>query len=253
MIWMAHPIQYYFNSWMYLLYCKHAGGEWSNAGEIWLHRTTQNVFGLPGSRCPERHCTIGRSDFKPPKQRSFSIASICFFYSIFDYVFECFPRNQICRVTTSSNISSSALVYCEHSGCDEGWLPFHDNCYFFNHDQTGGADWNNAKQVCQFLGGHLVDIRDATEKTFVGSHLRTSNSISNQYIIGMTEPEEGHWKYLNGDEVTFLPWAPGEPNNYSGPENCGTVFAMNGRVGKLNDERCTAKRGKFICKKNATQ
>lgn len=40
----------------------------------------------------------------------------------------------------------------------------------------------------------------------------------------------------------YVHWAPGEPNNSGGPENCGSFY----RYGGLNDLPCSC-RGPFVC------
>jgi hypothetical protein len=65
------------------------------------------------------------------------------------------------------------------------------------------------------LGGHLATIRTASEQAWIesnfGAYLGT-----NGLWIGLNDlTTEGQWVWSSGEPVTFLNWAPGEPNNGS--------------------------------------
>ncbi|XP_031561983.1 perlucin-like protein [Actinia tenebrosa] len=137
-------------------------------------------------------------------------------------------------------------------GCGQGWLQFDNNCYFFNHDPSKPAHWNDAANVCQLLGGHLVDIRNEYEWQFVKSNLKRAGDAYAQYIIGMTDAaSEGHWKYTDGTAASFFKWNAGEPSGGTS-ENCGSIFS-DANIGSYNDGSCTYNYGRFICKKGAGQ
>ncbi|MHA2296059.1 MAG: lectin-like protein [Candidatus Hodarchaeales archaeon] len=76
--------------------------------------------------------------------------------------------------------------------------------------------WAEAKADCESRGGHLVTISSAGENDFV-SNLAGPDSI----WIGFTDEEnEGDWKWVTGEPVTYTNWAPDEPNDSSGEDYC---------------------------------
>ena len=57
-------------------------------------------------------------------------------------------------------------------------------------------------------GGHLATISDYAENVFV------SNMIASQIWIGLTDrDQEGTFKWISNEPVSYTNWAPGEPNN----------------------------------------
>ena len=79
---------------------------------------------------------------------------------------------------------------------------------------SGGSDgdWDVAEAAAVGLGGHLVTINDADEETWLRDTFGTD-----LYWIGFTDAaEEGVWRWISGEDVTYIHWAPGEPNNKGG-------------------------------------
>jgi len=61
--------------------------------------------------------------------------------------------------------------------------------------------------------------------------------------IGFTdETDEGTFVWSDGTEVDYTNWSGGEPNNWSGDEDC-TVVRSNG---SWNDLSCT-RQAAFVC------
>ncbi len=88
--------------------------------------------------------------------------------------------------------------------------------------------WHAAKADCEANGGHLVTISDANENYFV------SNLANSELYIGLTDEEnEGVWKWVTGEPVTYLNWGGGQPDNCCGGEhyvatNWGFTFWNDG-------------------------
>jgi Ca2+-binding RTX toxin-like protein len=80
--------------------------------------------------------------------------------------------------------------------------------------------WQEAQAEARRLGGNLVTINDAAEEAWI----RNTFSASEQLWIGMNDAAaEGQWQWVSGEAVTYTNWAPGEPNNWNGAQDYGTI------------------------------
>merc|ERR1719153_1623664 len=117
--------------------------------------------------------------------------------------------------------------------------------------------WDDAKGLCELLGGNLVEIR-SMEMNYcillhaqlkglpVGWYWNSGNDIDNEGVYRYNRA--GDFPPLSGDLITWSPiWYPGEPN---GPkENCLIVRLDNGtHAGKFGNDPCTTLRH-YICQR----
>ena len=76
--------------------------------------------------------------------------------------------------------------------------------------------WQEAKFVCEMLGGHLATVTSAEEMTVIQSLL--SDGTPDSYWLGATDEEtEGTWKWITGEDFNYSLWGYGQP------DNCGDV------------------------------
>lgn len=69
------------------------------------------------------------------------------------------------------------------------------------------------------MGGNLVTINDAAENQFLVNAFGSNES----FWIGFTDAvQEGDWKWINGEPVTYVNWSVTEPNNV-GNEDYGII------------------------------
>lgn len=83
---------------------------------------------------------------------------------------------------------------------------FNGNTYAFIENEML---WNEAREVCEKLGGHLAYINSEAEQEFI------TEITKNYYTAlgGWDELSEGEWTWLDSSEMTFTNWRSGEPNN----------------------------------------
>lgn len=82
--------------------------------------------------------------------------------------------------------------------------------------------WDKAKLYCEEIGGHLVTTSSKTELEAVQELV--SKGQYSVYWIGYSDIEnEGNFVAVNGENVTYINWAEGEPNNYEGDEDCAVL------------------------------
>ena len=115
--------------------------------------------------------------------------------------------------------------------------------------------WDEAKEYCESLGGHLATVTSAEEQEIIESLL--ANGTRNSYWLGAKLDEERSWKWLNGEEFSYGNWASGQPDNFCGVENALMVYReKNPRgssgFGKWNDlcEDGTCNNESFFGKEN---
>ncbi|XP_031754021.1 CD209 antigen-like protein A [Xenopus tropicalis] len=121
------------------------------------------------------------------------------------------------------------------SNCPENWQGIESKCYYIS---TTTLTWEESKNVCIAQGSSLLILKDKKEMDDLEPLVENK-----PFWIGMTKKGKS-WQWLDSTIPTFLPWAPNEPNDMNGKENCAE---SNGR--QWNDIDCLVK-GYYICKKN---
>ncbi|XP_035882641.1 pulmonary surfactant-associated protein D isoform X4 [Phyllostomus discolor] len=104
--------------------------------------------------------------------------------------------------------------------------------------KTGGFEksFQDAQQVCRQAGGQLPSPRSAAENEALQQLVAAQNKAA---FLSMTDSQtEGKFTYPTGESLVYSNWAPGEPNNSGGEEDCVEIFDN----GKWNDKSCGEKR-----------
>ena len=57
------------------------------------------------------------------------------------------------------------------------------------------------------MGGNLVTINDAAENQWIAKQFGVNR------WIGFDQEQEGNWKWISGEPVTYTNWSANEPNN----------------------------------------
>ncbi|XP_041355579.1 perlucin-like [Gigantopelta aegis] len=100
------------------------------------------------------------------------------------------------------------------------------------------------------MDSYLVVITSAQEDKFIREHL-LRKATSDQYWIGANDVlAEGHFRWMSKtppEDVTYINWYSGEPNNDGGKGNCVVLGTVQGFF--WNDIVCTIDAG-FICEQN---
>lgn len=106
---------------------------------------------------------------------------------------------------TVATFSASAVV-----GVVSG--PHYNPATGHNYFLVGPGTWSQTEAFALTLGGHLVTINDAAEDTWVTANFLTPNPSINPWIGLHDQDGNGTWEWISGEPVTYLNWAPGEPN-----------------------------------------
>lgn len=122
-----------------------------------------------------------------------------------------------------------------------------DDCsiYFLNPQAMTGAA---AQNFAQSLGANLVSIQSMTENDCVLSGLTNLGLPPSEVVwIGFSdETVEGTFEWYDQSPVTFTNWAPAEPNNSGGDEDCVQIYPD----GSWNDLACSSANSKSIIEVN---
>jgi len=123
------------------------------------------------------------------------------------------------------NINGDAEVFndFEYAGSFDG------SDYYFSNDVV---TWQEAKDISNAAGGHLVTISSVDENDFIYS--LTNGEISPW--IGLTDEEvEDNWTWVTGEEATYTNWAEGEPSDSDG-EDYVHMWNFDGTWNDANNE-----------------
>lgn len=106
-----------------------------------------------------------------------------------------------------------------------------------------GLTWNQAKVVCESLGGALATIKNVLDGELIEKMVKTMNAPNN-YWIGLREFEpEVSFRWIDGSPLTYTNWNAGEPN-FDAAENC--AFLRKDTL-QWSISSCRWKIAYFIC------
>lgn len=98
-----------------------------------------------------------------------------------------------------------------------------DGHYYYLFDTDSVTTWNEAKDYCESLGGYLAAITSQVENDFLYDYIY-HHGYESAYF-GLTDAgSEGTWSWCNGEPVSYVHWASGEPNNEGGGESYGMFY-----------------------------
>ncbi|MGH0140650.1 UNVERIFIED_CONTAM: hypothetical protein FKN15_023262 [Acipenser sinensis] len=129
-------------------------------------------------------------------------------------------------------------------GTNPGWRKNNGMCYYYNDTEI--TDLYTAALRCYEENARLASIADEEEQSFLTSMVGTG-AIEYAWI-GLKEVGVvgGEYHWLDFSPVTFVNWAPGEPNDANGEEQC---VQMSRHAGTWYDMNCGKTSAGYVCKK----
>lgn len=93
----------------------------------------------------------------------------------------------------------------------DGSIEYNDHCYkVFQQAMT----WENAKEFCESMGGHLATAETPDENEFI-KDLFINNYSENSCWIGASRDKRGIWKWVSGKMIgDYYDWAGGSEGSY---------------------------------------
>lgn len=119
--------------------------------------------------------------------------------------------------------------------------------YFLNPQTMTGSQ---AQAFAQTHGANLVSIQSMEENQCVLSALNNIGQTGTIWIGFNDEAVEGQFVWYDQSPVGFTNWAPGEPNNSGGNEDCVQIYPGGASPGTWNDLSCTSANSKSIIEVN---
>lgn len=96
--------------------------------------------------------------------------------------------------------------------------------------------YQDARIECQQRGGDLAVIQDDSENAALTEWALQVKGPATIWYIGLDDAAvEGSFLWVDGSPVGFSGWAPGEPSNTGGIEDCAVLYAGDG---SWNDQQC---------------
>ncbi len=118
-----------------------------------------------------------------------------------------------------------------------------------------GKTWAEVQSYCVSTGsGHLATLTSAEEQAFVLSlyeEFDPAALLSGIWIGYSDARSEGTWEWVTGEpgvsgnDSTYSNWAPGEPNDWGGAEDCAVL-----QGGNWNDVPCSATFNYYLCERD---
>lgn len=103
--------------------------------------------------------------------------------------------------------------------------------------------WAEAKAACETMGGHLATSTSAEKNAFLVS-LIGGNTV---WLGGTDEEKEDSWRWVTGEEWSYINWNSNEPNDSGGEDNgIGEDYLELQSSGMWNDANAAATRF-YIC------
>lgn len=125
------------------------------------------------------------------------------------------------------------------SGAGEFQGPGTTSCY---RVVTVAASWNDASLDCKNWGGDLVQIDSRAEDTLLAGRVLV------QVWIGANDQAfEGRQVWNGGAPLVYTDWAPGQPDDYLGIEDCAVKLRPQGN---WNDVPCSDLNA-YVCERTA--
>uniref|UniRef100_A0A8C3EI87 Uncharacterized protein n=1 Tax=Corvus moneduloides TaxID=1196302 RepID=A0A8C3EI87_CORMO len=140
-------------------------------------------------------------------------------------------HNWVCQ------IKQGYLIYLpEYKTTADGWVIYKDKLYYFSDEQVS---MEKAQEICRKNSADLAVVNSNSERRFLKRVLKETVLINNYLYISSLS-------WMDGTPVTYVAWAPNEPNFANNEENCVVMLSEHGL---WNDVNCGSA-NKFVCEKH---
>ena len=158
--------------------------------------------------------------------------------------------NYITHIYAYDTYGNCSYVSCEFDfqnlGCVVAETTYNEHVYQIIDDKV---TWEEAKQICESVGGHLVTITSVEEQQAIMSVIPNETTSVGYFIGGYSNNGIPCW--VTEEPFEYTNWLEGEPNNSDGSENVYELYRNSGELfGKWNDCASNAAGRGYICEFN---
>ncbi|XP_054245985.1 macrophage mannose receptor 1-like [Indicator indicator] len=114
---------------------------------------------------------------------------------------------------------------------EDGWVINEDKQYYFS---TESVPMEKGREFCRRNFGDLAVIEGESERKFLWRYI-LKNGKEESYFIGLQLSVDQRASWMDGTPVSYLAWAPHEPNFANNDENCVVMYR---NLGYWNDINC---------------
>ncbi|XP_061165584.1 CD209 antigen-like protein C [Saccostrea echinata] len=128
--------------------------------------------------------------------------------------------------------------------CEKEGVNYQGNCYYFS---TSIASFKDAMGACHLIDAEMVELQNAKEEKWLDLQFRLRGYQTHVWLGASDVQQEGKFiSVSNAEELQYIHWVKGQPDNIRGIEHCATYWIR--RKG-MNDAPCHNKYN-YVCKTN---
>uniref|UniRef100_A0A8D2IU11 Mannose receptor, C type 1b n=1 Tax=Varanus komodoensis TaxID=61221 RepID=A0A8D2IU11_VARKO len=143
-----------------------------------------------------------------------------------------------CSRKTECVVSLSSFAEHSFKIIEDGWIEYENNEYYFSNTTLHAE---GARRFCRAHNADLTVIESERERRFLRKYVRSLFACL--FIVFIWHPV---LKWMDGSPVTYVAWAPDEPNFKNDDEHCVVMYLKTGFWNGIN---CGALRS-FICERH---
>uniref|UniRef100_A0A8D2J1X2 Mannose receptor, C type 1b n=1 Tax=Varanus komodoensis TaxID=61221 RepID=A0A8D2J1X2_VARKO len=148
-----------------------------------------------------------------------------------------------CSRKTECVVSLSSFAEHSFKIIEDGWIEYENNEYYFSNTTLHAE---GARRFCRAHNADLTVIESERERRFLRKYSVFYGSSMNDPYIGLILGLDKKFGWMDGSPVTYVAWAPDEPNFKNDDEHCVVMYLKTGFWNGIN---CGALRS-FICERH---
>ncbi|XP_009084563.3 macrophage mannose receptor 1-like isoform X1 [Serinus canaria] len=155
-------------------------------------------------------------------------------------------HNWVCQIKKGVSLKPEPIDTYEYKTTADGWVINEDKLYYISKEQVS---MERAQEFCRKNSADLAVINSNSERRFLTRALKENESYGREptgYFIGLRVSLDKKFSWVDGTPVTYVAWAPNEPNFANNEENCVVMLSEHGL---WNDINCGSA-NKFVCEKH---
>ncbi|XP_074721575.1 macrophage mannose receptor 1-like [Strix uralensis] len=152
----------------------------------------------------------------------------------------------VCQIKKGVSLKSEPTDTYAYKTTADGWVIYEDKLYYTSKEYVS---MEKAQEFCRMNSADLAVVNSNSERRFLQRALKENEeswSQSRGYFIGLKVSLDKKFSWIDGTPVTYVAWAPNEPNFANNEENC---VVMLSEQGLWNDVNCGSS-NKFVCEKH---